>query len=300
MAMRPKTWIASISPVLLGASLAVYEGLFSSFFLFVMTLCFALFIQIGTNLSNDVHDHLKGADSFRDPASPVRVVEQGLLSPRAVALASWFFFVGACICGLPLIQHAGLWSSPLVFLSLFFGYFYTAGPFPIAYLGLGEIFVLPFFGILPTLGTYYLQTKTTPLSLVILGLIPGLLSSAILVANNLRDARSDALANKKTLIVRFGIRFGMWEYLILHLVAFMLIPFALPKSLPWPLQIAPCLALLTFPQTWKTVCTQSDAAALATLLPLSAKRLLLFSIVTSGVLLLIPVARNILHTTSGR
>ncbi len=142
-------------------------------------------------------------------------------------LATVIFFVLALVIAIPLMIQAGLWSLPLAALCVIFGIFYTAGPKPLGYLGLGEILVLVFFGPVATVGTYFLQTSTLHPAVWIASLIPGCLSCAILIANNLRDERSDRIAHKNTLVARFGRTFGAIEYTVAILIA-SLIPLLLP------------------------------------------------------------------------
>ena len=207
LAARPKTLIASISPVAMGMTLA-------STFLpltFFLTLLFAILIQIGTNLANDYYDFKKGADTS-ERKGPVRITQQGLASAKSVKIAFCLAFLFAALVCLPLIHKGGSFFFFLMSLSILFGLLYTAGPYPLAYLGLGELFVLPFFGPVATLGTAYLQDTPLSFPLFLAGLVPGFFSCAILTINNLRDEEEDRRASKKTLIVRFGSRFGKFEY----------------------------------------------------------------------------------------
>jgi 1,4-dihydroxy-2-naphthoate octaprenyltransferase len=208
--MRPKTWIASISPVALGIVIALQEGIFHPL-LFLFTLLTALGIQITTNLSNDYFDYLKGADTAARKGS-VRVMQAGLVTAqkmRAAILISSFFTL--CLGGI-LIYRGGLVIALLTLLSLILALLYTAGPFSLAYLGLGELFVLLFFGPVAVCATNYLQTLHFSWQAAVVGLSCSLISTAILIANNLRDHDEDKRANKKTLVVRFGRLFGKIEY----------------------------------------------------------------------------------------
>lgn len=206
LASRPKTWIASISPVAIGAALAPHIDLF----LLILTLVFALSIQIGTNFANDYFDFIKGADT-QERKGPKRAVAQGWISKNAMWKATWITFAIALIAAIPLMIQAGLWSLPLALLCVILGVLYTGGAKPLGYLGLGEILVLIFFGPVATVGTYFLQTKTLSTLPFIASLTPALLSTALIAINNLRDESTDRKANKKTLIVRFGTTFGKWE-----------------------------------------------------------------------------------------
>lgn len=251
LAARPKTWIASISPVLIGSTLAYKEGFFDlpRFFL---TLCFSLFIQIGTNFANDYFDFLKGADTA-ERQGPKRATQEGWISPRLMWHATCLVFSLALLFATPLMYLAGLWSVALAALCVAFGFLYTGGPKPLGYLGWGEVLVFLFFGPVAAAGTYYLQTQQLTNTIFLASLAPGFLSCSILIANNLRDEQTDRQAEKNTLIVRFGRRFGSWEYACTILAA-ALVPVVLvlwgrapvsvlfaslifPLSLPW-IQIA--------------------------------------------------------------
>ena len=209
-AARPKTIVASLCPVLVGAVLALREDSIHPL-LFFFTLLTALGIQISTNLANDYFDFLKGADT-KHRIGPQRITAAGLVSPTTMRLAVFMSFAITALLSIPLIIQGGAIMSLLICLSLFLGYAYTGGPYPLAYLGLGDLFVLIFFGPCATLSTYFLQTGHASLLPILMGLPAGLISTAILTANNLRDVESDRAAHKKTLCVRFGRTFGKWEY----------------------------------------------------------------------------------------
>ncbi|MFZ9033507.1 MAG: 1,4-dihydroxy-2-naphthoate polyprenyltransferase [Anaerohalosphaeraceae bacterium] len=214
---RPKTLWAAVGPVLIGTALAycdtqIHMGIF------LATLTAAVLIQIGTNLSNDYFDSVKGADT-EERTGPLRATQAGLVSPVAMMRASIGVFGLAALLGLYLISKGG-WPILVVgVLSILSGILYTAGPFPLGYLGMGEIFVLFFFGPVAVGGTYYLQTRAINPLIIMAGLAPGLISTAILAVNNLRDRRTDKTAGKKTLAVRLGRQFGIFEYIACVLLA---------------------------------------------------------------------------------
>jgi len=220
-ASRPKTLIASISPALIGTALAWKNGSFSPL-IFLLTLLTGIAIQIGTNFANDYFDFLKGADTI-DRKGPRRVTQAGLVALPVMRKAIIIAFAIAALSSAYLAAVGGPYISLLTILYIGLSLAYTAGPMPLAYLGLGDFFVLIFYGPVATLITYYLQTHELPLHVGILGLSPGLISTAILTANNLRDFYEDRNCNKKTLVVRFGETFGKMEY-TLCLVAACLIP----------------------------------------------------------------------------
>lgn len=246
LASRPKTWIASISPVLIGTALS--EKLDGTIFL--LTLLFSLFIQIGTNYANDYFDFVKGADSkLRN--GPKRATQEGWIAPKQMYKATLFVFGLALIAAFPLMIQVGLWSFFLASLCVAFGILYTGGPKPLGYLGMGEILVALFFGPVATCGTYFLQMGQVTLPVFIASLAPGLLSCSILVANNLRDEKSDRVAHKKTLIVRFGKTFGSWEYTLTILVAGA-VPLLLTFFLPARIAFAALIVPVAYPWIKKT------------------------------------------------
>lgn len=229
-AARPKTLPASVSPVLLGSALAYYDG---SFDVLPAILCLlvALFAQIASNFANDYFDFKKGADR-EDRLGPERAVAQGWISPKAM-LAGTFVMLGlACLFGLMLIFFAD-WRLLLVGVAIAVCVLaYSAGPFPLAYNGLGDVCVLLFYGIIPVCFTYYIQTLSFSLLSFLLSVALGLLSVNILVVNNYRDYEQDKAARKRTTIVLFGRRFGRVFYILNECMAFILI---LPLLLdaPW-------------------------------------------------------------------
>lgn len=223
LASRPKTLIASISPICLGTSLAIGHKSFD-FLIFLCTLITGLGIQILTNLINDLFDFSRGADT-QHRKGPTRVMVSGLMSAREMVWSLFLVMIATSLFGTLLAFRGGLLIVCLLPLSFLFAYSYTAGPFPFAYLGIAEFFVLIFFGPVATGLTYFLQTSVFNLQAFALGITPGLLSCSILILNNLRDMDEDRKAQKKTLVVRFGTHFGKWEYAAALIIGFLL-PFA--------------------------------------------------------------------------
>ena len=171
----------------------------------------ALLIQIGTNLSNDYFDFVKGADT-EERLGPARATQAGWIRPEIILRSSLLLFAAAVIIGIFLVLRGG-WPIVLIGItSVICGILYTGGPYPLAYLGLGEIFVVIFFGPVATLGTYYVQALEFSKEVFIAGLAPGLISTALIAVNNLRDIPTDIKARKRTLAVRFGYRFARIEY----------------------------------------------------------------------------------------
>ena len=212
LASRPKTLFASVSPIILGTALAFSQGLGDGTAAFA-ALIGAIFIQIGTNLANDYWDAKKGADPA-ERLGPTRVTSGGLLTPRTVFLGMAVCFAFACLAGVFLIARAGWPVLVIGLVSICCGILYTAGPFALAYLGLGDLFTFVFFGLVATSGTYFVEARAFSATSLVLGTMPGFYSVVLIALNNLRDRESDLLSNKKTLAVRFGSQFTRWEIAI--------------------------------------------------------------------------------------
>ena len=223
-ATRPKTLPAALCPVLIGAAMAYRDGPVA-WVVLAVTFLSALFIQIGTNYANDYFDAKKGADT-PDRVGPRRATAAGLVTPRQMAIATALAFTLAAALGLYLVTVGGWPILVIGLLSLTCGVLYTAGPCALGYLGLGDLFVLIFFGPVAVAGTYYLQTQTCHSTVIVASLAPGLISAAILTVNNFRDRFTDKQAGKKTLVVRWGASFGVNAYCV-ALVAACLTPLLL-------------------------------------------------------------------------
>lgn len=218
LAVRPWTLLAGAGPVLVGTAVA-YHGYESIRIGAAIAALFgALFIQIGTNLANDVFDYEKGADT-QDRKGPIRVTQAGLLTPGQVRKGMVASFVLAVLTGLYLTVVAGPMVVVIGVVSIAAGIAYTAGPWALAYNGLGDVFVFVFFGPVAVCGTAYVETGTVPTMAWALSIAIGALATAVLVVNNLRDRVTDQRAGKKTLVVRFGQAFGLGEYVALLLLA---------------------------------------------------------------------------------
>jgi 1,4-dihydroxy-2-naphthoate octaprenyltransferase len=202
MAARPRTLPAGVAPVLVGTAYAATLGTFRPL-TFVATLLGAILIQIGANLSNDYSDARRGADT-EDRLGPVRVTAGGLVPPKQVLTATYIAFGLAVLVGVYLVVTSG-WQLLLVgAASILAGVLYTGGPRPYGYDGLGEVFVFLFFGVVAVTGTYFAQTKHLTWEAFVLAVPVGLLASAILMVNNIRDLETDRRAGKRTLAVRLG------------------------------------------------------------------------------------------------
>jgi len=202
MAARVRTLPAAVAPVLVGTALAGYLHVFHPL-RFLAALIGAMFIQIGTNLSNDYSDARRGADT-EDRLGPVRVTAGGLVPPRQVLIATYLTFGIAVLAGVYLIVVAG-WQLLLVgAASILAGVLYTGGPRPYGYEGLGELFVFLFFGIVAVAGSYFVQVKHLDWEAFALAVPVGLIAAGLLMVNNVRDIDTDRRAGKRTLAVRIG------------------------------------------------------------------------------------------------
>ena len=222
MAARVRTLPAAIAPVLVGTALAGFFGVFHPL-RFVAALIGAMFIQIGTNLSNDYSDARRGADT-EDRLGPVRVTAGGLVPPRQVLIATYLTFGVAVLAGAYLIAVAG-WQLLLVgAASILAGVLYTGGPRPYGYEGLGELFVFLFFGIVAVAGSYFVQVEHLDWEAFALAVPVGLIASGILVVNNVRDIDTDRRAGKRTLAVRLGRARTRILFAVIIYLAYLLTP----------------------------------------------------------------------------
>ena len=216
LAARPKTLSAAIVPVLMGTALApaIHWGMFAC------ALGGAVLIQIATNLFNDAIDFKKGTDTS-ERLGPVRVTQAGLIGAPAVMRAAIVCLAGAVLCGIPIVVRGG-WPMVAVGLtSMVLAYAYTGGPYPLAYHGLGELFVMLFFGLIAVGGTYYLHTLTLSREAILAGIAAGALATVLIVINNLRDIEGDRKSAKRTLAARFGERFARVETAVFALIPFL-------------------------------------------------------------------------------
>lgn len=273
LASRPKTWSASICPVVIGASFAPsirYD-------IFFLTLFFSLLIQIGTNFANDYFDFIKGADT-KARNGPKRASEQGWIAPKSMFFLSLATFLSAFLIALPLMLNLGAWSFLLAFFSILSGIFYTAGPKPLGYVGLGEVFVFFFFGPIATAGAFFLQTGFIDGPILIASIASGCFSTALLAVNNLRDEKTDRAAKKNTLIVRFGALFGKLECSAL-LISAGIIPFILVGFFSFPPSyLLPLLSLPLFFLPLRKIWSFQDPLELIAALPMISFLFCLYTI----------------------
>lgn len=220
LAARPKTLPAALSPVLVGTALAVHDGVFSLLPALAAALG-ALLLQIGSNFANDYFDFFKGADT-PDRLGPTRVTASGLITPAQLRGGMVVVFGLAALVGIYLIAVAGWPILAVGVASILAAILYTGGPLPFGYYGLGDLFVFIFFGLVAVCGTYYVQALDLNWPVVVAAVPTGVLVTAILVVNNLRDIETDRRAGKITLAVRLGPRGTRFEYLLLLLMAYVL------------------------------------------------------------------------------
>jgi 1,4-dihydroxy-2-naphthoate octaprenyltransferase len=256
MAARLRTLPAAIAPVLVGTALAyeLYEVFRPG--AFVAALLGSIFIQVGTNLSNDYSDARRGADA-EDRLGPVRVTAGGLVPPKQVLMATYVTFGLAVLCGFYLIAVAGIELLFVGVASIAAGVLYTGGPKPYGYEGLGELFVFLFFGLVAVAGSTFAQAEKWPWEAFVLAVPVGLLAAAILVVNNVRDMDSDKRAGKRTLAVRLGRERGRQMYAVMVFASFLVAP------LPWLLgPLSPWLLFswLVLPLALKLVRTVREHA----------------------------------------
>jgi 1,4-dihydroxy-2-naphthoate octaprenyltransferase len=285
MAARPRTLPAAIAPVLVGTAAAYWVAEDFAVGAFVAALIGSVFIQVGTNLANDYSDARRGADTV-DRLGPVRVTSSGLVAPRRVLVATWVAFGVATLAGIYLATEVGPEILAVGVVSILAGVLYTGGPKPYGYAGLGELFVFLFFGLVAVNGSYYVQLEELDWVPLLLSVPVGLLATAILVVNNLRDIDTDHRAGKTTLAVRLGRKRTRLLYAYLLAVAFATVPLAVLVT------DAPAWTLLAFgaavaaDRPLRAVMTRTDGEALNGALAGTGALLGLFSLLLSAGLLI--------------
>jgi len=282
-AARPRTLPAAVAPVLVGSALAWHDGAFSAGAA-GLCLAFALLVQIGTNLANDYYDFVKGADTAAR-VGPRRAVAAGLVAPLTMKRAMAMVFATAFLVGLGLLPWGG-WPLLIVGIaSIVCGVAYTGGPWPLGYLGLGDVFVFLFFGLVAVCTTYFVQAQAVTADAVLAAIAIGVLAANILVVNNYRDVETDAVAGKRTLAVRFGRGFARLQFTISLLVA-LAVPLVLlgRGHRPWIL-----LSFAVAPMGWSHVRRLKQSTTpqeLIALLGYTGKLLALYSLLFAASLVL--------------
>ena len=284
VAARPRTLPAAIAPVLVGTALAAQEDDFRAL-AFLAALMGSVFIQIGTNLSNDYSDARRGADT-EDRLGPVRVTAGGLIPPRRVLVGTYVAFGIAVAAGAYLAAVAGWELLAVGAASILAGVLYTGGPRPYGYEGLGELFVFLFFGIVAVAGSYFVQTEQLTWEAFALAVPVGLLSAAILVVNNVRDIETDRRAGKRTLAVKLGRERSRRLWLVMVVVALATpVAVAATGALSWWITLTTLSAGLAQPP-WEKVRRRSDGPSLNAALAETGRLLAVFSVFLSTGLLL--------------
>ncbi|MEO8827271.1 1,4-dihydroxy-2-naphthoate polyprenyltransferase [Lapillicoccus sp.] len=261
---RPRTLPVAVSPVAVGTGAAYALGQ-TIWGYALLALVVSLCLQVGVNYANDYSDGIRGTDTVR--VGPVRLVGQDLANPSDVRLAALLAFFLAGLCGFALVALSQAWLMlPVGAACVLAAWYYTGGRHPYGYLGLGEVFVFVFFGLVATLGTLYTQALTLSWAGVLGAVGVGALASAVLVANNLRDIPSDRGAGKMTLAVRLGE--SHTKLLYLGLVALSVLVCVGAALLGHPFAL---VALLAYPLLWPAVQTLRSGAAGADLVPVLAR-----------------------------
>ena len=273
---RPRTLPAAVAPVLVASALA---GSAFNLVTASLALLVSLALQVGVNYANDYSDGIRGTDN--DRIGPVRITADGLASPARVRNAAFIaFFVAAC-AGLALAFETSWWLIAVGAICIAAAWGYTGGKNPYGYMGLGEIFVFIFFGLVATVGTFYVQAEEITWQSILAGTIVGLLACAILVINNIRDRAKDAVVGKRTMAVRIGDRRSRALYTFLVTVPYLL---TAGFGTPWV-----ALTLLTLPMTisiLKPLWSGAEGAGLIPLLGKTGKLQILFSLALSLALIL--------------
>lgn len=273
-AARPRTLPASAAPVIAATAYAAHDGLLQ-WTPTLLCLLFALLAQIASNLGNDYFDFKKGTDR-PNRTGPQRAVASGLISPRAMLVATITVLAIACIIGLGLVYYGGWWLIPAGACIALFALAYSAGPYPLSYHGLGDLTVFVFFGLVPVNLTYYVQAGFFTIPVLLGSISIGLLSINILLINNYRDMEEDAANNKNTTVVLFGRRFAANWYL-LNGIAAPLFAWHAWWSIPGWRTLLPLIYLAVHIATY-CVLKSRKGTALNPLLGRTAANLLLFTV----------------------
>ncbi|MGA1867345.1 MAG: 1,4-dihydroxy-2-naphthoate polyprenyltransferase [bacterium] len=279
LASRPKTLPAAASPVIIGSAMAFSDGKFHALSA-LAALIGALLIQIGTNFANDYFDFVKGTDT-EERIGPMRVTQAGLIRPETIRRAFILIFSLVFLIALYLFWRAGWVILLIAFLSILSGILYTGGPLPLGYIGLGDLWVLIFFGPVAVGGTYFVQALEITPVVILAGLSPGFISMAILTVNNLRDVNTDRRARKKTLAVRFGENFARIEYLLSILIASLIPVYLVLITKNHPFSLAALLTIVIALPPIKGVFFDEIGAGMNALLAKTGRVLLIYSLLFS-------------------
>lgn len=285
LAARPRTLPIGLAPVLVGTALAIHQDAFRLGG-FLAALLGALFIQVGANLSNDYSDARRGADT-EDRLGPLRVTAGDLVPPQQVLVATWVSFGLATICGIYLIATVGWVILAIGAASIVAGLLYTGGPRPYGYEGLGEVFVFLFFGLVAVTGTHYVLAEHFDATALALAVPVGLMATAVLVVNNVRDIDTDRRAGKRTLAVRLGRERTRQLYAVLLAAAYVIA--VLVGAIDSDLSLWLLIVLVSTPialRLVQTVSTHVDGPTLNRALAGTGQLELLFCLLLSAGILL--------------
>lgn len=292
VAVRPYSLGNAVILILVGSALAWTDGSFH-WLPALLCLVFALLMQCTANLVNDLWDFLKGADQ-PDRLGPDRAFAKGYITPRAMKTGIVLFTLAACATGLGILAWAlrhdmlawGGWELVAAGAAcVIFAYFYTAGPWPLAYHGLGDVAVILFFGLIPVGFTYYVLTGTWNWETIVTASACGLVIDTMLIVNNFRDREEDARCGKRTVVVFLGARFGSWSYFGLGTAAVALCLTLLAGGRTWA-ALLPLIYLAGHTATWRKMVRIDHGDALNVCLGETARNIMLFgALLTIGILL---------------
>ena len=278
LAARPKTLAAAATPVLLGCALAYTDGIFQ-WIPAILCFLFAFSMQIDANFINDYYDYLKGSER-EDRLGPERAGAQGWITLSAMKKGMIFITLLSCFWGLLLLKYCGLEMIPVGLLCVLFAFLYTAGPYPLAYHGWGDVLVIVFFGFVPVGCTYYTMAHDWTWNVTIACAACGLVSDLLLMLNNYRDREQDKISGKRTLIVRFGEKAGRYAYLILGILAVGLCTiYAFNGYLM--ASLLPILFLILHFTTWREMVRIYQGKALNIVLGKTARNIVVFGLLLS-------------------
>ena len=278
LAARPKTLAGAATPVFIGTSLALAQGPIQ---VIPVILCFlfAFAMQIDANLINDYFDFIKGSDR-EDRLGPERACAQGWITTSCMKKGIILTTLLSAALGLCILYYSGAIMIPVGMLCILFAFLYTAGPYPMAYHGWGDVLVLVFFGFVPVGCTYYTLCHDWSLEVSIASLACGLVIDQLLMVNNFRDYYQDKESGKKTVVVRWGLSFGKWAYLLLGVMACCVcVPLAASGMLGAAL--LPQLFLIPHFGTWKKMVTIGKGRELNRVLGETARNITIFGLLLS-------------------
>ena len=278
LAARPKTLAAAATPVLLGCALAYTDGAFQ-WIPALLCFLFAFSMQIDANFINDYYDFLKGSDR-EDRLGPERACAQGWITLSAMKKGMIFITLLSCFWGLLLLKYCGLEMIPVGLLCVLFAFLYTAGPYPLAYHGWGDVLVIVFFGFVPVGCTYYTMAHDWTWNVTIACAACGLVSDLLLMLNNYRDREQDKISGKRTLVVRFGEPAGRWAYLVLGILAVGLCSFYAFNGYLMA-SLLPILFLILHFTTWREMVRIYQGKALNIVLGKTARNIVVFGLLLS-------------------